>query len=500
MKRVTLFFIAVLIYFNLSAQITRKLESFNSIKVASAFKVELVKGNNNEVEIMGVPEQYLENVITEVKNNRLSIYAKDRIKADSEMKIIVTFIDLEEINISGAATIRNNTPIMFNKMNIKSSGASTIKLDADFTDLIIDVSGASDLKLKGNATSYKLKGSGASSIKNGELFSETVEIDLSGASTAMVYVTKNITGEVSGASDLKIVGNPENSYIQKSGAADVKGVKVSFKTTNNSENAINESDTTRFKWRSNTFLIIGDIDTSFKTQKHRYNHWAGLDVGINGFLNSSGSTDLSNNLEVFNNNPKEVTKFMETRLQKSWSVNLNFYEQYIPISKHHVGLVTGLGFEWNNYELRHNVRLTSKGGEYVFDDVNDFNKNYTWGEIDTLRDYSKNRFKTFFINAPLLFELNTGNNKKKSFHISTGAILGFNLQTKMKYKYKVEGDSKKEKDKQDFNTNPFRVSLTARVGYGRFNVFASYSLTPLFENNKGPELYPFSVGVTLLGF
>ena len=124
MKRVTLFFIAVLIYFNLSAQITRKLESFNSIKVASAFKVELVKGNNNEVEIIGVPEQYLENVITEVKNNRLSIYAKDRIKADSEMKIIVTFIDLEEINISGAATIRNNTPIMFNKMNIKSSGAS----------------------------------------------------------------------------------------------------------------------------------------------------------------------------------------------------------------------------------------------------------------------------------------------------------------------------------------------------------------------------------------
>ncbi|MBW6482222.1 MAG: DUF2807 domain-containing protein [Vicingaceae bacterium] len=500
MKKIALFFIAVLTYFNSSAQITRKLESFNSIKVASAFKVELVKGNDNEVEIIGVPEQFLENVVTEVRNNRLSIYAKNRIKADAEMKIIVTFIDLEEINISGAATIRNNTPIMFNKMNIKSSGASTIKLDADFTDLIIDVSGSSDLKLKGNATSYNLKGSGASSIKNGELFSETVEIDLSGASTAIVYVTKNISGEVSGASDLKIVGNPESSNIQKSGAADVKGVKVSFKTTNNYENTINESDTTRFKWKNNTFLIIGDTDSISKKQKLRYNHWAGFDLGINGFLNSSGSADLSNTPETFQNTPQDVTQFMELRLQKSWSVNLNFYEQYIPISKHHVGLVMGLGFEWNNYELRHNVRLTSKGGEYVFDNVNDFNKNYTWGEIDTLRDYSKNRFKTFFINAPLLFELNSGNNKNKSFHISTGAIFGFNLQTKMKYKYKVEGDSKKEKDKQDFNTNPFRVSLTARVGYGRFNVFASYSLTPLFENNKGPELYPFSVGVTLVSF
>ena len=58
----------------------------------------------------------------------------------------------------------------------------------------------------------------------------------------------------------------------------------------------------------------------------------------------------------------------------------------------------------------------------------------------------------------------------------------------------------KEKDKQSFNTNPFRVSATVRGGVGWFNVFATYSLTPLFENGRGPELYPFTVGVTLLGF
>lgn len=51
----------------------------------------------------------------------------------------------------------------------------------------------------------------------------------------------------------------------------------------------------------------------------------------------------------------------------------------------------------------------------------------------------------------------------------------------MKYKYKEDGDTQKYKDNQDFNTNPFRVSLTARVGYGRLNLFATYGLTPLFE-------------------
>ena len=100
----------------------------------------------------------------------------------------------------------------------------------------------------------------------------------------------------------------------------------------------------------------------------------------------------------------------------------------------------------------------------------------------------------------MLLELNTGNHKNKSFHISAGAIVGFDLQTKIKYIYKDNGTEKKEKDKQSFNTNQFRVSLTARLGVGWLNLFATYSLTPLFENNRGPELYPFTVGVTLLGF
>ena len=44
------------------------------------------------------------------------------------------------------------------------------------------------------------------------------------------------------------------------------------------------------------------------------------------------------------------------------------------------------------------------------------------------------------------------------------------------------------------------MSATVRGGVGWFNLFATYSLTPLFESGRGPELYPFTVGVTLLGF
>jgi hypothetical protein len=126
--------------------------------------------------------------------------------------------------------------------------------------------------------------------------------------------------------------------------------------------------------------------------------------------------DLSNPSHFVQNNPKKVTQFMEVDYGKSWTVSVNFLEFYVPIKSHHFGLVTGLGTEWNNYELKHNVRLTPEGGAFVHNQVDGYNNNYTWGEIDTVTSYSKNRFKTWFINAPLLLEVNTGNHKNIQVH------------------------------------------------------------------------------------
>jgi len=37
-----------------------------------------------------------------------------------------------------------------------------------------------------------------------------------------------------------------------------------------------------------------------------------------------------------------------------------------------------------------------------------------------------------------------------------------------------------------------------RFGWGWFNFYATYAVTEMFKKNEGPELYPFSVGVTVL--
>lgn len=505
MKKIYIIIISILIFSNAIAQSeNREVSDFESLKVSNAVEVILTQGESNQLIIEGATPEAIAKVKTTIKDGQLSIFTEGKIKSKDDIKVLLTFINLKRIVQSGASKISATNTIKAEDFSINGSGAIEAKLDMEVTRLSIDFSGASDIKLSGSADNFDLTLGGASDLKASDFVAKNVKVDISGASDVKVNATNSITGKASGASSINVKGSPTVRAIETSIASSSSYNGVNEESENNvtlSNSGIIVNDTTKLKFGDTKILFINDSIKSKKKRKKRRNHWAGIDLGINGFLNSNNGFDLSNDASLATTNPKGVTQFMELNYRKSWTFSINFMEYFLKIKGHNFGLVTGLGTEWNNYELQHNIKLTSQGGANIYPNVDEFNQDYTWGEIDTLNSYSKNRFKTWFINAPLLLELNTGDNKNKSFHISAGAIFGFNLQTKIKYKYKdANGSEKKEKDKQSFNTNPFRVSLTTRVGVGRFNVFATYSLTPLFENARGPELYPFTVGVTLLGF
>ncbi len=109
--------------------------------------------------------------------------------------------------------------------------------------------------------------------------------------------------------------------------------------------------------------------------------------------------------------------------------------------------------------------------------------------------------KGTYINVPLLLEFNTNKKAKKSFHFAVGVIAGYRLSSRVKQIYELAGRTYKNKVSDDYNLNPFKYGATVRIGYGKFNVFATYSLSTLFEQNAvAPQLYPFTVGVTLVHF
>jgi hypothetical protein len=85
-------------------------------------------------------------------------------------------------------------------------------------------------------------------------------------------------------------------------------------------------------------------------------------------------------------------------------------------------------------------------------------------------------------------------------YISAGITGAKRLESHTKIKYRKDGKREKLKSPGDYSMYDYKVSGTVRMGYRWINLFASYDFAPLFENRRGPELYPYSVGIKLLSF
>ena len=112
--------------------------------------------------------------------------------------------------------------------------------------------------------------------------------------------------------------------------------------------------------------------------------------------------------------------------------------------------------------------------------------------------YAKTKLNTTYLTVPLLLEFQFGPDKKG--FISAGVIGDLKLCSNTKLRYYVDGAKQRERSKDDFNLSPLRYHLTARVGYRFIKLFANYSMVSLFKNNAGPEVYPVTVGLTLISF
>jgi hypothetical protein len=73
--------------------------------------------------------------------------------------------------------------------------------------------------------------------------------------------------------------------------------------------------------------------------------------------------------------------------------------------------------------------------------------------------------------------------------------VNLNYHTKIVY-YDNNSDKHKYKDYDELHLSLLRYGFTARVGFGIAGFFAHYYMTPLFSKGKGPQVYPYVVGMT----
>lgn len=482
---------------------TRDVQSFDQIDIGGAFEVTLTIGEPQKVEVEA-RQKVMDQISTEVRNNKLVVSSKG-IKSKTPLNIYLTAPALSRIEVHGAADLRGVNTLKADMLTLNVSGAASAELILDVNMLRSEASGAADLELSGTAQQHSAIVSGAATLNARKLKTITTDADVSGAGTANVNAD-NITGKTSGAGSINSVEgdwvsvDSGETILKIDEAGDTTYVKVPGMGVE-----VTETDDS-VKVRLGNRVIIIDDKGNVSTKRHRspkFNgHWAGFDIGLNGYVNPD-----------FNMNfPKEY-EYMDLRMEKSIAVNLNFFEQNIPLAKNQKwGMLTGLGLGFNDYRFMRPTRLSMDSSVLV-------------GYIDQDINIRKSKLSAMYLTLPVLFEFQTAPSyHKNGFHINAGMVVSARLSSHTKKYYDelnsefnvtqynpetgqyevvytaISPDDPKAHHYGDWFLQPFKFEATARIGWNFLNFWANYSLNTMFREGKGPELYPWSAGITLLCF
>lgn len=477
---------------------SRDVGAFTKIEAGSAFTLIVEQGPETSV-IVETDDNYQDRIETVVKGDRLTISSMG-MQSPSALKVRITSPVIEEINMYGAARLSSVGTIKANQLKLELSGASKATLTLDAEILITDISGAAKVTLNGSAIKHNADISGAVKLNALSLGTITTAIELSGASKATINSTGKINAEISGASSLSYYDNGKLNKLSKSGSYEITPENPSeqvaqvpdgeYDSTISGDSTIikigsvsvevHEGNPTRVIIGGSELEVDDNGNVKFKRNRQtRFNgHWAGFELGVNGYVNDKGEFDM----------PKDY-EFLDLRMGKSINVKLNFYEQNFNLVANKLGFTTGLGFEWVNYRFENDVVLRKEGDDII----NDL--------VPGSPIYTKSKMVVNYLNLPLMLEYQTNRHSKaNSFHIGVGIQTGLRIGAHTKRVYQDDGNKKKDKDPGDYHINPFKYDAMVRIGWGKLNLHANYSLNALFKDGRGPELYPFTVGLTLVSW
>ncbi len=181
---------------------------------------------------------------------------------------------------------------------------------------------------------------------------------------------------------------------------------------------------------------------------------------------------------------------------KSRTINqgVNIFAMYnVPFGKSNFSFSIGLGLSTHNLYGNFFVN-SSPDSTYMV-------------KIPDSISYKRSKLLVTYLEIPLEFRFKT----KSKFTAALGFKGGFMIGSFTKYvgdggfstvNYSVPPDAGKTRIKLwgIKNLEQFTFGPTLRIGYRWINVNAYYMISTIFNKNRGPDMYPISVGIVLMPF
>ena len=230
-----------------------------------------------------------------------------------------------------------------------------------------------------------------------------------------------------------------------------------------------------------------DDDDRYKRRRRRgySRHFFNLELGTNNYLQNGEFPDE-------NNEPYSV------RPWGSWYVGL------VSVNQTYLGrsfvIEWGPSVTWYNFKFEDDAARIIDGDETTF-----------ILDPDTETDFEKSKLTVAYVNfsvVPMLMsKRDTRRNRSwkfydkkdedSGFRFGLGGYVGYRIDSYSKTVIREDGDKDKDRDKDSFNLSSLRYGIRAQIGFGGTDLFVNYDLNELFNENRGPELNAFSIGLVL---
>jgi hypothetical protein len=263
--------------------------------------------------------------------------------------------------------------------------------------------------------------------------------------------------------------------------------------------AISQEDSTKVESKADTIRIGGMVIIRDKNSKNRRierdtlprinrrnrdkpsnisTNWWIVDIGFSHYTDNSvyGSPAVNGYA------PGANKTWFDLKDGKSRNVNVWFFMQRINMVKHVVNFKYGLGLELNNYHYKQPVRYD--GAPPPVPDPPRVVLDNTPG-----RSYKKNKLAADYLTAPVMINFNFTPRRKRGFGLSAGISAGYLYSARQKTNTSDEG---KEKTKDDFELQRWKLSYVAELSMGPVRFYGSMAWKNMYE--RGLKMTPYNFG------
>jgi hypothetical protein len=182
---------------------------FDAVVITGSAAVRVVQGSDDSVFVEGGDDAQAA-ISLDLDGSTLRVNPSGAWKfwRSKQQQIVVTARDLKRIEISGAADVVAPDALQLRQLQVRISGAGTVRLDKltvgrlDFT-----VSGSGTGQMTGSADQLAVRISGRGAYLGENLVSQVASVMVSGAGDVKVWAMKELSASVSGVATVDFWGS-----------------------------------------------------------------------------------------------------------------------------------------------------------------------------------------------------------------------------------------------------------------------------------------------------